>query len=153
MEDNTHKIYGLIGYALLAYHHYQHKDKESQLEMYGYIALTFVYVPWYLNTVITKKPNTKKHLENEENIEDYLEKIGHGLIVAYYASKLMDNVKLHAILGLVGNLLFFTKFKKQAIMVLLVYYTMSIMNSHGSIGSMSLILYYYYKFEHEHEKS
>ena len=65
----------------------------------------------------------------------------------------MDNVKLHAILGLVGNLLFFTKFKKQAIMVLLVYYTMSIMNSHGSIGSMSLILYYYYKFEHEHEKS
>ena len=69
MEDNTHKIYGLIGYALLAYHHYQHKDKESQLEMYGYIALTFVYVPWYLNSVIKKKPNTKKHLENEENIE------------------------------------------------------------------------------------
>jgi hypothetical protein len=148
MEDNIQKIYGLIGYALLAYYHYHHKDNNSQLILYGYIALTLVYVPWYLNSEIKHKNETKKQLENEEVIEHYLEKIGHSLISLYYASKLMDKVDLHSVLGLIGNLLILSKFKKQATMILIGYYILSIIGSHANIGSTSLILYYYYTLEH-----
>jgi glucose uptake protein GlcU len=144
MEDNIQKIYGLIGYSLLAYYHYHHKDDNSKLILYGYIALALVYVPWYFNSEIKHKIETKKQLENEEKIEDYLEKIGHSLISLYYASKLMDKVDLHGVLGLIGNLLILSKFKKQATMILIGYYILSIIHSHANIGSSSLVLYYYY---------
>lgn len=144
MEDNIQKIYGLIGYSLLAYYHYHHKDNNSQLILYGYIALALVYIPWYYNSEIKHKIETKSQLENEEKIEDYLEKIGHSLISVYYASQLMNKVDLHGVLGFIGNLLILSKFKKQATMILIGYYILSIIQSHTNIGSLALILFYYY---------
>ncbi len=146
MEDNIQKIYGLIGYGLLAYMHYHHKSHNSSLIMYGYIALTLGFIPWFLNSEI-KHTDNKSQLEKEEKFEAYLEKIGHSLISAYYATHLMNEFDFHSFLGLVGNLLILTKYKKQAIIVLIGYYLLSIMQSHGSIGSLSLILFYYYQLE------
>ena len=148
MEDNIQKIYGLIGYSLLAFYHYNHKDNNSQLILYGYAALALVFIPWYLNSEIKHKTKTQiendEQIENNEQIENYLEKIGHSLISAYYATKLMDKVDLHGVLGLIGNLLILSKFKKQATIILIGYYILSIIHSHANIGSTSLILFYYY---------
>jgi len=149
MEDNIQKIYGLIGYSLLAYYYYHHKDNNSQFILYGYIVLTLVYVPWYFNSEFGHKTETeaKSQLDNDKNIEkieNYLEKIGHSLILFYYASKLMTQVDLDTVLGLVGNLLILSKFKKQAIMTLIGYHVLSIIQSRAKIGSASLILFYYY---------
>ena len=147
MEDNIQKIYGLIGYSLLAYHHYHHKDTNSQLILYGYIVLTLVYVPWYFNSEFGHKTEAKSQLDNDKNIETieyYLEKIGHSLISVYYVSQLMTQVDLDTVLGLVGNLLILSKFKKQAIMTLIGYHVLSIIQSRAKIGSASLILFYYY---------
>lgn len=147
MQDNIQKIYGLIGYALLAYHHYYHKTHESQLILYGYIGLTLVFIPWYFNSEIKHKVETKNQLEKEEKIERYLEIIGHSLLAAHYGSELMSGFNTHLLLGLVGNIAILTKYKKQAIIILIGYYLLSIYNSHGSIGSMSLILFYYYQMK------
>jgi hypothetical protein len=144
MKDNIQKIYGLIGYSLLAYYHYHHKDNNSHLILYGYIALALVYVPWYFNSEIKHKTETKTQLENEEKIENYLEKIGHSLISVYYASKLTDKIDLHGVLGLIGNLLILSKFKKQASMILIGYHILSIIQSQANIGSTSLVLFFYY---------
>ncbi len=146
MENNIQKIYGLIGYGLLAYMHYHYKSHNSPLIILGYIALTIGFIPWYLNSEIKHEEN-KKLLEKEEKFEAYLEKIGHSLISAYYATHLMKGFDFHSFLGLVGNLLILTKYKKQAIITLIGYYLLSIIQTHGSIGSMSLILFYYYQLE------
>ncbi len=144
MEDNIQKIYGLIGYGLLAYMHYHYKSHNSSLIIIGYVALTLGLIPWYLNSEIKHEENNK-HSEKEEKFEAYLEKIGHSLISAYYATRLMNGFDAHGFLGLVGNLLILTKYKRQAIITLIGYYLLSVMQSHGSIGSMSLILFYYYQ--------
>ncbi len=146
MEDNIQKIYGLIGFGLLAYMHYYHNSHNSPLIIFGYVALTLGFIPWYLNSEIKHNEN-KNHLEKEEKFKSYFEKIGHSLISAYYATHLLKGFDVHSFLGLVGNLLILTQYKKQAIITLIGYYLLSIMQSHGSIGSMSLILFYYYQLE------
>ncbi len=146
MEDNIQKIYGLIGNGLLAYMHYHYKSHNSPLIILGYVVLTIGFIPWYLNSEIKHEEN-KKQLEKEENIETYLKIVGHSLISAYFTTNLMKSFDFHSILGLAGNLLILTKYKKQAIITLIGYFLLSIIQTHGSIGSMSLILFYYYQLE------
>jgi|LauGreDrversion4_2_1035121.scaffolds.fasta_scaffold20961_3 hypothetical protein len=146
MEDNIQKIYGLIGNGLLAYMHYYYNSYNSPLVIFGYVALALGFIPWYLNSEIYNK-NTEKKIKKEKNVETYLEKIGHSLISAYFATHLMKDFDIHSFLGLAGNLLILTKYKKQAIITLIGFYLLSIIQTHGSIGSMSLILFYYYQLE------
>lgn len=146
-ENQIQKIYGLIGYGLLAYYHYYHNTHSSPLVLYGYLVLTFAFIPWYFNSEIKHKIETKKELESEEKMEKYIDKIGHSLISIYYASVLIKKFDVYALLGLVGNFAILTQYKRQAIIILIGYYLLSIIQSHGSIGSMALILFYYYQLE------
>ena len=148
MEDNIKKIYGLIGYGLMAYYYYYHRnDKYSNLMLMGYIVLTLVYTPWFIKSEIKHEIKTEKDEESELLFEEVLKRIGHSLIGLYYANKLTHKLELHSLLGLVGNLLILSKYKKYAIIILLIYYSESIMHEHGNIGLTSLILYNYYKLD------
>lgn len=146
MEDNIKKIYGLIGYGLMAYYYYYNRnDKYSNIILIGYIVLTLVYVPWFLKYEIRHKPRTDEDIQDDIILEEFIKKIGYSLIGLYYANKLTYKVELHSLLGLVGNLLILSKYKKYANIILLIYYIESIMHNRGNIGITSLILHYYYQ--------
>ena len=142
-ENQIQKIYGLIGFGLMGYYYYYYRtDSYSNIILMGYICLTLSFIPWFLKSEINYQIGTEK----EQNNEITTVNLGHLLIATYYGYKLTNRIDLHSLLGLVSNSLFLTKYKKHSFILLILFYSESILHSHGNIGLISLILFYYYQF-------
>ena len=141
-NKSDYKIYGLIGFGLMAYHYYYHRtDSYSIIMLLGYTCLTLAFVPWYFKNEITHSANSEIPDKNKEKL---MKKLGYTLITFYYLYKITYKVDLHLILGIIAHGSYLTQWKKYSYVLLLAYYTESLFHGYGNIGLTSIMLYYYF---------
>ena len=110
--NSNNNILGTVGYLILALHYFRNLSMvQQQIIFIGY----FFMLSYYLFKLIKVNKQYESGLKISYDI-------GRLLFIIYYFINIIDNKSYFYIWGLLGNLLYFTEYKKMSNYLLAIHY-------------------------------